>query len=1523
MYAIRDNPVQSARTFGFTWDDLADQFALKRDRQGRASPGQVKIKLFLNRILNLDPEKQEALFRGFSREYEAAIERAKAAGTWDVGTETYQGAEQVQLESREEVSPDVNLVRLKARSRIRPYSFEALNNEKEFSSVSDGTAEVKWIQNIRSGRVYRIIPSPADGSKVRQHGPDPSLHRTRSRRDIFDSIEGKTRWPATSKAQWRVLDEDAARKLYEKELGQLGEWKDEQLYVLEGALLPVWDRLPRTKQLLVFNTDKGRVLGVKIPEDEVSSTLDRFGVGAAANAPAPAIMLPGITTGNYTAGLSNGWTLKRSRVGGEYRAEIIPGPAGWIRGDVTLLKQQGAGTEIIANKRRVFIPVGKPGVLERMLKGREVITWESPTARGAAKVEALDAPARALGKPSSLEAPVAPAAKATPAQALAQPVPERIEAVGLRREPGEAVDLAAVTEDQKQGKRLSKIIKTFAEDIGKKIRTASTRSRRVGGTYYPGSTRTVIRYHGDLDALAHEVAHHFDDRFDVVGWISDDVQTDKIGRKRYPRNEAFDSELELFWPHGSITKSGPRSRLPHKRAEGWAEWLRAYIVNPTEAKKLAPNLYEHYIETVPPEVLDAVDRFSQDVREFTGRSGANQLLSNVRLKPDSTMQRLVKKLRGDTDTTFTTLDPWTRWRSVMSDDLAAVEKGITHAQRLLGDRNQDVLPLNDTAILMRLYHGHAENMEAILEDGVPGPDGRPVTGGLDWLLEPMDNSSREALQRDYSDTVALLLGERVLEKAQQIFQEARERIEQMPEPDNQKSEKIMQDARERASRLAGWGGGVRSDYEVAAEALQELQQNPERYQRLQEAARRYRDWSDAVLRYMVDKGRLTEESYEQIIASNEQYAAMNRVAEDIDSEGRRQLGGKKLAAVKQPIKRFKGSTREVENPYVSLLAQTSTVINETDRNSVMQAMRNMLTLSREMYEGKPVDLDAVGSRARKGDAGAIRIFVDGKPEYWQFEEGITSALKRLGQVPEFWSTAAGKLATLPAKVLRTAVVHSPGFLTRNKIRDALQLGIISEHGAKPWELRFTKDELRQWQRAGGGQAGYFTSVENYHKAMEIALRELSKDGNNIITTPAKIARGYSKLARLSETSTRMSEYRRAFREGKRKGYDDANASRYAAYHSRGLIDFAVAGSFIRELNRVIPFTNPHVQGLKRAAKAFRSPKIAARTMMRWSLYILLPKLFELAWAKWNDEEEELAQQPPYIRDLFMSFKVGDDMWLRIPLGFDFAVYASAVSRAIDAAEGDEHAFEGLGGSIAKSLMPIDASAAAGPFRSIVELIANKDFFRGRHVIPPRDEGKALSLRPGTKYASRLGKFGSSIAEALGVEIDPRYIDHFVKSQLAELGRGLLSVSDIMREDKDSLKPLSLTRISGLTVRSPGYSARDVQAVLDRAQYLGLEQHKEVKKLRDMFSATHEGTRAERDAAKQALREEAGKIRRWIDPLTPELVDASAHIKDALQADPTETWDVMYVRLKNNGVLVGTEKSFRSKFIRAQRELAGG
>ncbi len=936
-------------------------------------------------------------------------------------------------------------------------------------------------------------------------------------------------------------------------------------------------------------------------------------------------------------------------------------------------------------------------------------------------------------------------------------------------------------------KDISQIIFDVSKDTKQRLFMGSAGSGRRSslGTYNPGNSAVKIKFNGDLDTTAHELGHSIDDLFGVLGEL-----------QKTP-NLPVEMELNKFSPFGSTPPAGhPNPRL-YTYAEGFAEFLRAYIVNPEKTKTEAPNLFKLYEARVSPEYRKAVDGFSKDIRTWAGSSGRDMVLSNVEWKPE--------EKKGIVGQILSKSEPNNMFGITWADKLAAnfvnpmraFDKATEYAKGLKGI--DEVLPENDPILQARVLLGVDGKVSELLDTGMidakmnvlRDKDGN--VKNLNWLLEPIDNTDISTIEKGLKDAVSYMIAEKTVEKGKQF---------------------------ERESIISGIGGGIFKDVDVAKKALDEFNaMDPKKLEAIKEAASRYREMADDVLKYMVDKGRLSKENYDKIKADNTQYVAMQRV---IEAEPGREIevyksGGGSVGSKTEVIHQFKGSTKKIQNPYTSLLDLIYKGVKESDRNETLLAFRNLLVPERtDMYDGTPVRLADIGTRAKAAEKETITIFVDGKPEYWKFQTDVYKALKGLD----------GDAYKLPAvvtalpSILRWTVTHFPVFAARNVVRD-FQDRIIKSNENSYKNLYGIKDfigDKEHWNevaRAGGLNAGFYMKDRvHYYGLLETAMKDMAKNKKSILVDPARLKAGwdgYKSILQKSETINRVAEYRAGFRNGKAKGMDDYNAKLYAALKSRDLLDFALMGHWMKVVNQMIPFSNAAIQGTRSAlVRAKENPLGFTGRMVAFSV---IPSIG--LWLLNNKDEESRKQYnelPDYQRDLFYNFKAGPDKWVSIPKPYELSLMGSAVDRGMSFYAGDKEAFKGYGGTVAKSLFPFDEASFAGGFQAIIEASTNYDYFRDKNIVAPHEEALDLALRD-TERASRLGK---AVQDMSG--IDARKIDHFIKGTFSYYGKTATELSDIGKQgDKN---PFTLGDV-GFFRQTPAYNGKSAQEFMEISKKGGL------------------------------------------------------------------------------------------------------
>lgn len=925
--------------------------------------------------------------------------------------------------------------------------------------------------------------------------------------------------------------------------------------------------------------------------------------------------------------------------------------------------------------------------------------------------------------------------------------------------------------------------------------TKSPSSRRSLGSYNPTNAAIAIKFDNDLDVTAHEIGHALDDRFGLLSKIPKDNLSQ------------IKKELLPFSKYGSKPPKGHPEANQYILGEGVAEWIRAFVVNPEEAAKQAPLFHEWYTNTVPEKIRERIKVFSDDVRAFAGATGHESIMSNVQFDPEKTKSKLFKLFNRPDGFQVTYYD---KLKANWANSLQVYDKAVKYLKGL--NEVQELSPRQDPKMLARLYLGANEKLDNVLFNGLVDSNNKrlidPIsekTMTLEWLIEPLDATTEKGLKNEVEEVASYMIAERTLELQDRFGKDL----------------------------VSGIGGGIFTDKSIAQKRLEEHRNLPEPKQdRIEEAARRYREYADGVLRYMVEKGRMSKQTYSEIKQKNDYYVALNRVLEAAPGEEvvvYQNKAAKAVANGKEVVKKVKGSSKTIKNPYESLIESTQRALKEADRNEIMLAFRELFKTNRSMGDGAVVSTSEIARKATANDKNIIKIFVNGKPEYWQLQEDVFKAVKNLSEA----SFDLPPLITALPKMVRWTVTNFPVFALRNRIRDFQARFILSKNAEKGFDI-YTKKGVKSasidgYQLFGGGQAGYYLLDQNaYSKQLKKSIRELAKDKKTILLSPRRMASKYTDLLRSSEVSTRIEEYRSAFKKAKERGLDDYNASIYAASEARDLMDFAVSGYYLKVINQLVPFSNAAVQGLRKSIRTAQSdPK---GLVIRIALYTLIPTMIERMFVSLTDSDDEYEQFPAWRKDLFYNFKISSNLWVSIPKPFELGMVGSAAGRAIDHSKGQDDAFEGYAGSLSRSLLPVDESAIAGFSKGIIEGMANKDFYRDRPIIPRYEEDLSIEKR-NTQTASRLGNAIQHTFGYINVPVDGRIADHIIESTFTYFGRFGLKLSDIGREDSHHEFGLPDT---GLMANSPVYNAKDVQWVIEFARKNGHSQKPYYKALQQMI-----------------------------------------------------------------------------------------
>jgi predicted RNA methylase len=308
------------------------------------------IHTFLNRLLALRIDLQNALFAEFDAIMAGIIEDAIAAGTFERGLETI-SAESLDIISRRTVEAhpsgaETLLFEVERKDRTEPISLERAIGLAHMEGAS-------VVHNTNSGRSGVLLKTTTrtneDGSVTQRYR---ILHPLET--DYLTDTELKL-------SAWKFCDQSVFEALWSAELDKIPQYKTSRFYIVTGLLLPVWKRLPQDFcRIYRFTTNSGeRVIGRPIE----GSDLGQLGLEPvfASSEEAYHHLLRGGDI-NLTGGLC----LKRVMAMHARRIELT----GFDRRALPGLKAMGLMTETVAYTLRVFVPLGEaaPALLSKLFK---------------------------------------------------------------------------------------------------------------------------------------------------------------------------------------------------------------------------------------------------------------------------------------------------------------------------------------------------------------------------------------------------------------------------------------------------------------------------------------------------------------------------------------------------------------------------------------------------------------------------------------------------------------------------------------------------------------------------------------------------------------------------------------------------------------------------------------------------------------------------------------------------------------------------------------------------------------------------------------------------------------------------------------------------------------------------------------------------------------------------------------------------------------------------------------------------
>ena len=817
------------------------------------------------------------------------------------------------------------------------------------------------------------------------------------------------------------------------------------------------------------------------------------------------------------------------------------------------------------------------------------------------------------------------------------------------------------------------------------------------------------------------------------------------------------------------------------RGEGYAEFFKDYVSDRAKAKREFPEFYKHFTEAIAkePELNGITNKLSQLVHEWHRQGGAERIKGSISFESKGKVSQAIDAVkRGEAKDVIKKAlnDVYTK----AIDELNPLKDLVEEVERQTGEK----IAFDDNPYMQAwLARGWVGKAETLIEHGAP-----------EHGIKPLKEILKGVGEKEHKEFSAYLVALHDLDL-------------------HKNKQKATFDYTEDAAVLGKHAGN----------------------ERFQKAAVEIYKYQDYLLQMLVKEGMLTAKAYHTMRKMYPHYIPFFR---DMSDAGMQSFlsGGKGFIDVSSPVKRFKGSTRDIIDPLESIIKNTFQFYNTIERNHVGRTF------------AKLADKNGIGQIVERVHGNKAKT--DNTFNVWENGEKVTyettpELIQTMRMLDKEQSNMVVKILSYPASWLRAGATLSPEFILRNPVRDMIGASIYSKHGFIPvvdtfkgLALFLKKGDLYwEYMKSGAAHAAMVSLDRDYLGGQLRDIMSRDSKATKLIKNPLELLRAMSEA---TEMATRLAEYDNA-----RKGYTGLSnrlfgkdrkplTAREAALESRDItLDFSRRGTHTKRLNQITAFFNATLQGADKMARAFKEdPRgMTVKTM----LYITLPSV--LLWYM-NKDDERYQELPQWEKDTFWIIPGKENMY-RIPKPFEAGVlFGTSFERMLqyfDDAKNNRKSvgFKGYGERVMDSLAPGLIPTGAIP---VLEYMTNYSFFRQRSIIPQSQENLPARLQYGAN--------SSEVAKFVGdkINVSPYMVDNTIRGLgggLAGLGLSAVDAASGAKENNASKKWYETPGLRGFTA-APYQSSNSVQRVYD--------DYKEQEKLHNEFKLT--GQRPEGYDAKE-------------------------------------------------------------------------
>ena len=372
-------------------------------------------------------------------------------------------------------------------------------------------------------------------------------------------------------------------------------------------------------------------------------------------------------------------------------------------------------------------------------------------------------------------------------------------------------------------------------------------------------------------------------------------------------------------------------------------------------------------------------------------------------------------------------------------------------------------------------------------------------------------------------------------------------------------------------------------------------------------------------------------------------------------------------AVNSTIKSAKGGNQDIMPLIDSIARQTLQTFSAAKKNilgnmlyeDAMDTTRDISEYIQSVTEdGELVDLDADSAENLKN---TLRIWVDGKPVTLHMSEAMADGFRPIEQSNSFGMKA---LRSINSTFKKLVTQWNPVFIVRNFVRDAQSAlyfthysnaTFIKNYGKAVKEIATNGKYWQLYQAMGGKGTTYYdpkTGLSDRHHFKNGAVDKVAGGLNRVIDILSFANEAVEQYPRLAEFISTM---------------EATGDVQQALYNAADITtNFGRGGFAARKLNAaLVPFFNPGMQGLSKNIRNVidrRGWKEIGQLISRLLINGVAPGIIMGLLYDGLKEDDDYKELSNYIKDSNILIKIGDDKFIKVPMGREPSVITAFTNR---------------------------------------------------------------------------------------------------------------------------------------------------------------------------------------------------------------------------------------------------------------------